>query len=58
MSYEVGDKLIDRDGNVATIICLSPFKFTIDYEVGSMELYTKGILSRFVPLTELLKALV
>jgi hypothetical protein len=58
MSYEVGDKLIDRNGNVATVTCLSPFTFIIDYGVGSMQLHTEGILSRFVPLTELLKALV
>jgi hypothetical protein len=58
MSYEVGDKLIDRNGNVATVTCLSPFTFTIDYGICSMELCTKGILSRFVPLTELLRALV
>jgi hypothetical protein len=58
MSYEVGDKFIDKDGFIATIHSLEPFEFIVDYGFTYLSLYSKHTFSRFVKLTELTKALI
>jgi hypothetical protein len=58
MSYKVGDKFIDYDGSIATIECLTPFTFIVDYGFTFLKLHSKETFSRFVPMTELTKALV
>jgi hypothetical protein len=59
MNYEIGCKLIDSHGSIATIISIDPLKFTICYtSIGRTDTrYSRSILERFVPLTELMKAL-
>jgi hypothetical protein len=58
MSYfKVGDQFIDKDGNTATINSLEPFSFIVDYGAFSQELRSKDTLARFIPVTELIKAL-
>jgi hypothetical protein len=59
MSYEIGHKLIDKNGSIATIISIVPLKYTICYaSMGQTVIrHSRFLLERFVPLTELMKAL-
>ena len=57
---EVGDKFIDLDGHVATIISVDPLEYEVFY-IGinlTNTLSSPNTLERFIPLTELNKALV
>jgi hypothetical protein len=57
---EVGDILIDFKGSLATITSMYPLRYDVKYWTGitNISMHSLEILSRFVPLTELTKALV
>lgn len=57
---EVGDKFIDLDGHIATIMSVDPLEYEVVY-LGidlTNTLSSPDTLKRFIPLTELNKALV
>lgn len=58
---KVGDKFIDLDGNIATVMSLDPF-FQYEVQYGDvlppLILQSTETFKRFIPMTELNKALV
>lgn len=57
---EVGCVLQDNKGSLATITSIHPLRYAIKYWTGvtNENMHSLDILSRFVPLTELTRALI